>query len=1042
MPAYRLHYLQAGAPAWTTVDLTKPVFNIGSVAGNDLALNHPFFSAYHARLQIDQANIWLIDLNSTNGVTINGARITPNEWVLLAPGSAFEIGPLTLRVSVAQAAFQPQPQVPQPWLQPQPRYQPQPQARPSAQRSKLPLLAVGGALGLCLVIGILVIIGAGWLIYPNLAGVLPAGNPSAQANANATAEATVKVDLAPPVAVAAQTLTASDGRLQDEHGAVLEIPADVLPPEENLTLATAKLSTGMQSELEQEYTVDSLAYSITANGMDGVGRASLSLPAPSPKSQLAVLVDDQFLAILPNEPQNGVLNVAPFLGAPAADGYPTMAQSVLPNRYFVITPKDTSSQSGELQNRLISYSPQIAPDGFKRCIPLIWRGNRCWTNQAGSVVIMYWNTEMPDSWTNPDPLKWPDAVAGIINTIVNLMTRYQKAGFTNTAISGSNPVYLIISAKESEPTYSQKTGNIYMGWKVVDELSVGKDICTIAHELFHWIEDEEYAMNGAAMMDFRAWWLEMAADNGAYLLDAPACLQKTFDTYRAAEVDDLLAWQATPFEWDMDEGSRYIQSLQMYLAICDGGSHCAVTLSEFIAFINAGSYPSSFQLDRYSSASDDMGLYLLGDHPLFARTDAVSLAAFKTGQGYGDFIWLKDVSAVTVEVSGLNKRITQPNSLEAKVDSPIAKGAVYPLWVSNGKGSSDGGGNGFTAPPGILTVEAGTPLWYSLDNGKGIYHDGSKELVLGAISDKLGIGVVRLVAFAPTEAEQLRATVKLVDLSGDWVNMLSNPVVTTPPCVSSSEGDEEDSGDNAQLQDIDIVSQLSAYGAYVADSTNGDGSHYIWVGELPDGIPANSEITVTPEEIIVEFEVTIPQPEDSSFASWLARLGITPPPAGAGLLGARPSAPANPVLLALILLSAAGLVLLVWLRPRLQPRPALIARGAMLILLSVSASFLLSGCFGFAMWGDISGTYTYQRLEHIDPANPPANLPATAAAMPTAAWLVKGKGDVTWDLHFLVATEDSEGNTTTEESACLVSYTATLDGVVGPADMMPIPETE
>lgn len=48
---------------------------IGRLPSNDIVLNEPTVSKYHAILRIDQAGVTLIDLNSTNGTFVNGNRV-------------------------------------------------------------------------------------------------------------------------------------------------------------------------------------------------------------------------------------------------------------------------------------------------------------------------------------------------------------------------------------------------------------------------------------------------------------------------------------------------------------------------------------------------------------------------------------------------------------------------------------------------------------------------------------------------------------------------------------------------------------------------------------------------------------------------------------------------------------------------------------------------------------------------------------------------------------------------------------------------------
>jgi hypothetical protein len=50
-------------------------FKIGRLASNDIVINEPTVSKYHAVLRIDQTGVTLTDLNSTNGTFVNGNRV-------------------------------------------------------------------------------------------------------------------------------------------------------------------------------------------------------------------------------------------------------------------------------------------------------------------------------------------------------------------------------------------------------------------------------------------------------------------------------------------------------------------------------------------------------------------------------------------------------------------------------------------------------------------------------------------------------------------------------------------------------------------------------------------------------------------------------------------------------------------------------------------------------------------------------------------------------------------------------------------------------
>lgn len=56
-------------------DLSAPVVKLGRDSRNNVVLNHPTVSSFHAEIRNDGATVELIDLNSTNGTFVNGVRI-------------------------------------------------------------------------------------------------------------------------------------------------------------------------------------------------------------------------------------------------------------------------------------------------------------------------------------------------------------------------------------------------------------------------------------------------------------------------------------------------------------------------------------------------------------------------------------------------------------------------------------------------------------------------------------------------------------------------------------------------------------------------------------------------------------------------------------------------------------------------------------------------------------------------------------------------------------------------------------------------------
>lgn len=76
MDQIQIHYLDVGIPR--VFDLHDTT-TLGRTEGNDIVLNHPSVSRRHARIEKRGADWWIVDLNSTNGVKVNGTLVTESE---------------------------------------------------------------------------------------------------------------------------------------------------------------------------------------------------------------------------------------------------------------------------------------------------------------------------------------------------------------------------------------------------------------------------------------------------------------------------------------------------------------------------------------------------------------------------------------------------------------------------------------------------------------------------------------------------------------------------------------------------------------------------------------------------------------------------------------------------------------------------------------------------------------------------------------------------------------------------------------------------
>ena len=79
---------------------TQSVVTVGRSPFNDLPIDNPTVSNYHARLHYHANQWWLDDLSSTNGTFLNGDRVTTS--TVLTTGDVIEFGEVGLLVSIGQ----------------------------------------------------------------------------------------------------------------------------------------------------------------------------------------------------------------------------------------------------------------------------------------------------------------------------------------------------------------------------------------------------------------------------------------------------------------------------------------------------------------------------------------------------------------------------------------------------------------------------------------------------------------------------------------------------------------------------------------------------------------------------------------------------------------------------------------------------------------------------------------------------------------------------------------------------------------------------
>jgi DNA-binding NtrC family response regulator len=92
-PAYLLTLAGSGSASRWSIDADG--VTVGSDATNDIVLNDPYVSAFHARLWLERGRCLIRDLDSRNGVLVAGSEIREGE---VPPGSQVQLGESVLCV--------------------------------------------------------------------------------------------------------------------------------------------------------------------------------------------------------------------------------------------------------------------------------------------------------------------------------------------------------------------------------------------------------------------------------------------------------------------------------------------------------------------------------------------------------------------------------------------------------------------------------------------------------------------------------------------------------------------------------------------------------------------------------------------------------------------------------------------------------------------------------------------------------------------------------------------------------------------------------
>lgn len=642
----------------------------------------------------------------------------------------------------------------------------------------------------------------------------------------------------------------------DEFGVNLLVPAGALEEKDEQVLLVAQEMQGdFYRKMEETLNFHTLVYQVAVDGeMDGIGKAELSFPFEGSQAVLMVIIDDQYVSLLEQQPEGGVVRVGAHLSPLTSSesqqdtGNDSTAEenSI---RYALLSPKHTSGQvprqdypasrlagpgsgiamisnASPSSHSLQQKDPQDCSAGKFTRGPGYYGVHSpqeiesyCRTNPEKSVIIN-WNKAVEISTGKTSGVDFTQAEAELlIQEAEKLVNMFNSAGFENAKVEKrwfGYGLHIVLKAA-GEPEYNLKNGVIYLPVNSARNFSAAAPPLDLVHEMAHWVQHKKYSFLRAVISNARTWWIETSAELMVMVV-APNNLDSNLQLYGRA---GMTGFQKSPLQWDE---TLYIHAQQLWVAMCDNSSVCPLSEKTFKQAINTGSYPftDSGNQDKLLKNLDDYALYLLDSPPRQSNTSAVKKVkmggALNTGVGEMINIGVTQRSNFHFyEMGDVDQlKIIRDAGLlygMASVDAQIEKGGVYPLTVASGTAWGNR-----TPLPAVLVIKPGPPFWLKIGDEEPVRYDGSSQYTIQPISDKLGYPIVRMIALGTGDNDRFQATVSLIDLQGDWVLSGSRLISFSNNC--------DDEGLELSENLVEIVEKLSHHfasrGSYTAGIVDGD----------------------------------------------------------------------------------------------------------------------------------------------------------------------------------------------------------------------------
>jgi hypothetical protein len=606
----------------------------------------------------------------------------------------------------------------------------------------------------------------------------------------------------------------ADGTLHtDQSGVGLLLPPGVIDEDEQVRLTSSHIDGDLYRELSEVFHIESPVYSLAVVGEgDIAGRVGLSFPAASDLSRALVIIDDHYLGFLDITPENGRLTIPVHAGpTDLDDAIPDQAESGSPSiRYVILSPKKVAGVDRPPSGASDSFAPVGLTTSLENTNPGIsnnlfrppaatyhlnctfFEGNHvprkvdCRRNSNDSIQVHWDEKRVEYSAAAADQL---------IKNMEDGMKLFFDQGFVNAQLISGSPMYIVVY-KGPDSYYHPATGVFYLDQVTAKNLAEGKMETTHLHEMAHIIQHKKYRMLKDYYSAERKWWLEISAENMVFLV-APEGVNINLNEYGQA------GFQARPFQWNE---SLYIHAQLLRVKMCPDTSVCPLSIEGFKQAINQGTYPLSDAKAQATLTGDlsDYARYLLGETP--KNANPVTLSGIRLGglAGFGDNLVVRSRNnRFSFEVAGSAPQVVRSTGTGVipdfvNVNAKIEQGGVYPFAVMNGSSSGIQG-----HLPASITIYPGVRFWLKVGDEEAVYYDGSQEVIVQPVSEKMGFEDVRMVALGGNQGGTFQALVAVIDLQGDWVIASSNLVSFTDSC--------QELGIDMSIDPVDLPRDLSLH---------------------------------------------------------------------------------------------------------------------------------------------------------------------------------------------------------------------------------------